>query len=146
LGLRELSELPDRWLHPCVLNVLCLHEDVNQWALCKALRFFGVLLLNARALLHICSYQQQGMSYDAAVKTAAAAELSSPSTLQAVSHQFAATGALTPPRTPVDRTSPLHPFYLGESGPPLATQSPAAPSHTGEHVRIVQHAAHRSRS
>jgi hypothetical protein len=58
---------------------------------------------NARALLHIRSYQQQGLSYAAAVKTAAAAELSSPSTLRAVSQQFAATGALTPPRTPVDR-------------------------------------------
>jgi len=77
---------------------------------------------NARALLHIRSYQQQGMSYDAAVKAAAAAELSSPSTLRAVSQQFAATGALTPPRSPVDRSHPLHPFYLGESGPPLAAQ------------------------
>ena len=77
---------------------------------------------NARALLHIRSYQQQGMSYDAAVKTAAAAELSSPSTLRAVSQQFAATGALTPPRTPVDRFNPLHPFYLGESGPSLEAQ------------------------
>jgi hypothetical protein len=77
---------------------------------------------NARALLHIRSYQQQGMSYDAAVKTTAAAELSSPSTLRAVSHQFAATGALTPPRSPVDCSHPLHPFYLGESGPPFAAQ------------------------
>ena len=77
---------------------------------------------NARALLHINSYQQQGMSYDAAVKTAATAELASPSTLRTVSKQFAATGALTPPRTPVDRSHPLHPFYIGESGPPLAAQ------------------------
>jgi len=77
---------------------------------------------NARALLHVNSYQQQGMSYDAAVKTAAAAELASPSTLRTVSKQFAATGAFTPPRTPVDRSHPLHPFYTGESGPSLAAQ------------------------
>jgi hypothetical protein len=77
---------------------------------------------NARALLHIHSYQKQGLSYDVAVKTAATAELSSPSTLRAVSQQFAATGALTPPRTPVDRSHPLHPFYLGESGPSLEAQ------------------------
>jgi hypothetical protein len=43
-------------------------------------------------------------------------------TLRAVSHQFAAIGALTPPRTPVDRTNPLHPFHLGESGPSLEAQ------------------------
>jgi hypothetical protein len=77
---------------------------------------------NARALLHVRSYQQRGMSYDAAVKTAAAAELVSPSTLRAVSQQFAATGALTATRTPVDRSNPLHPFYIGERGPSLEAQ------------------------
>ena len=73
-------------------------------------------------MLALCCYQQQGMSYDAAVKTVAAAELASPTTLRTASKQFAATGALTPPRTPVDRSNPLHPFYIGESGPSLEAQ------------------------
>jgi len=78
---------------------------------------------NARALLHVHSCQQQGMSNDAAIKTTAAAELASPSTLRAVQQQFATTGALTLPHgAPVNRSHPLHPFYSGETGPPLAAQ------------------------
>jgi DDE superfamily endonuclease len=77
---------------------------------------------NARALLHIHQLQQHGASYDAAVKAAAAAELASPSTLRAASEQFAASGALTPPCRPIDRSHPLHPFYIGESGPSFAAE------------------------
>jgi len=78
---------------------------------------------NARALLHIHSLQQRGLSFDAAIKATATAELASPSTLRAAAEQFTSTGALiTPPRTPVDRSNPLHPFYSGESGPALAAQ------------------------
>ena len=77
---------------------------------------------NARALLHVAMHQQHGLSFDASVKATAAAELASPSTLRAAAQQFAATGALTPPRTPIDRSNPLHPFYSGESGPSLAAQ------------------------
>jgi hypothetical protein len=77
---------------------------------------------NARALLHVAVHQQQGLSYDAAIKAAAQAELASPSTLRAAAAQFAAHGTLTPPRTPVARSHPLHPFYTGESGPSLAAE------------------------
>jgi hypothetical protein len=38
---------------------------------------------NARALLHVASHQQQGMSFDAAIKATATAELTSPSTIRA---------------------------------------------------------------
>jgi hypothetical protein len=77
---------------------------------------------NARALLHIHGLQQHGVSYDASVKTTAAAELASPSTLRAAAEQFAATGELIPPRRPVDRANPLHPFYRGDSGPSLEAE------------------------
>jgi transposase len=76
---------------------------------------------NARALLHVSVHQQHGMSFDAAVKATAAAELASPSTLRSAVQQFAATGALMSPRTPVTRSNPLHPFY-SESGPSLAAE------------------------
>ena len=78
---------------------------------------------NARALLHIHSHQQHGLSFDAAIKAVATAELASPSTLRAAAQQFTSTGALvTPPRTPVDRANPLHPFYCGETGPSFAAE------------------------
>jgi hypothetical protein len=77
---------------------------------------------NARALLHVHEYRQQGSSYDAAIKAAAVGELTSPTTLRGAHKQFAATGALTMPRAPVDRSNPLHPFYSGDAGPPLAAQ------------------------
>jgi len=77
---------------------------------------------NARALLHVHAHQQHGLSYDAAVKATAQAELASPSTLRSAAQQFAATGALTQPSTPVDRSNPLHPFYSGENGPSLAAE------------------------
>jgi len=77
---------------------------------------------NARALLHIHSHQECGLSFDAAVKATAAAELASPSTLRAAAEQFSDTGTLPSPRTPVSRSNPLHPFYLGDCGPSLAAQ------------------------
>jgi transposase len=76
---------------------------------------------NARALLHIAAYQEHGLTYDVAVKATAAAELTSTHTLRAAAKEFAATGALTPPRTPVNRSNPNHPFY-SESGPSLAAE------------------------
>ena len=78
---------------------------------------------NARALLHIHGHQQRGLSFDAAVKAVSTAELASPSTLRTAAQQFTCTGALiTPPRTPVDRSNPLHPFFCGEGGPSLSAQ------------------------
>jgi len=62
------------------------------------------------------------MSNHVAVKTAAAAELSSPSTLRAVSQLFAASIVFTPSCTPVDCSHPPHPFYLRESGQSLESQ------------------------
>jgi len=77
---------------------------------------------NARALLHTHEHRQRGASLDEAIKSTAKAELASPSTLRAASAQFVSTGALTWPPTPIDRTSPLHPFYSGESGPSFAAE------------------------
>lgn len=54
---------------------------------------------NARALLHVAAHQQQGMSFDAAIKATAAAELASPSTLRIAAQQFAAAGVLHEPDT-----------------------------------------------
>jgi transposase len=77
---------------------------------------------NARALLHIHNYQQRGMSFDAAVKTAAAAELASPSTLRDVTKQFINTGTLpsvpsTALRGKGNPTHPLHSSQTEEYGP-----------------------------
>src|SRR4051812_42782323 len=54
---------------------------------------------NARALLHVTSHQQQGMSFDAAVKVTATAELTSSSTIRSAYAEFTETGSITPPRT-----------------------------------------------
>jgi hypothetical protein len=77
---------------------------------------------NARALLHVAVHQQHGLSFDAAVKATATAELASPSTLRSAAKRFVSTGALIAPRSPVARSHPLHPFYSGESGPSLAAE------------------------
>jgi hypothetical protein len=77
---------------------------------------------NARALLHVAVHQQHGLSFDAAVKATATAELASPSTLRSAAKRFVSTGALIAPRSPVARSHPLHPFYSGESGPSLAEE------------------------
>ena len=55
---------------------------------------------NARALLHVAVLQDQhGLSFDEAIKTTAAAELASPSTLRAAILEFASTGMLLHPST-----------------------------------------------
>jgi len=77
---------------------------------------------NARALLHIHNYQQQGMSFDTAVKNAAAAELASPSTLRDATTHFLNTGALpSPPSTAMrgkgNSMHPLHSSQTDEYGP-----------------------------
>ena len=77
---------------------------------------------NARAVMHVVMHQQHGLSFDAAIKATAAAELASPSTLRAAVQQFASHGTMTPLRSPVGRCNPLHPFYSGESGPSFAAE------------------------
>ena len=75
---------------------------------------------NARALLHVSAHQKHGLSYDAAVKTTAIAELASPSTLRAAADQFQTTGTLAAAED--GRSKPKHLFYRGEDGPSLAAQ------------------------
>ena len=71
-------------------------------------------------MLHVAAHQQHGLSYDAAVKTTATAELASPSTLRAAADQFQTTGTLAAAED--GRSKPKHPFYRGEDGPSLAAQ------------------------
>jgi len=67
---------------------------------------------NARALLHVAVHQQHGLSFDAAVKATAAAELSSPHTIRAAVEQFTSTGAFPPPPTAHrGRGNPGHPLH-----------------------------------
>jgi hypothetical protein len=72
---------------------------------------------NARALLHIEQHRQRGMSYDAAVKATAAAELTSPSTLRDVTQQFLNTGALPslPSTAQRGKGNPLHPLHSSQT-------------------------------
>jgi transposase len=66
---------------------------------------------NARALLHVRARQEQGMSFDAAIKTTAAAELASPSIIRSAYAEFSSTGSLTPPKTSHrGRGNPNHPL------------------------------------
>jgi transposase len=67
---------------------------------------------NARALLHIQVHQLQGMSYDAAVKVTASAELASPTTLRDVTKHYLNTGTLPTPSTERrGRGNPVHPLH-----------------------------------
>jgi transposase len=75
---------------------------------------------NARAILHIHQHQLHGLSYDAAIKATAAAEITSPSTLRAVVKEFQSTNELH--ACEKSRGSPLHPFCTGESGPSLEAE------------------------
>lgn len=66
---------------------------------------------NARALIHVHRYQQQGLSYDAAIKATAAAELASPSTIRAAASTFLSTGSIPSPSTAHrGRGNPNHPL------------------------------------
>jgi len=79
-----------------------------------------------RALLHVVVHQKHGLSFDAAIKATAAAELASPSTLRAAAEQFAATGALSEPDTSQrGRGNPQHPLHSSNTkdyGPSLKAE------------------------
>jgi hypothetical protein len=71
-------------------------------------------------------HQQRGLSFDAAIKATAAAELTSPSTLRSVVSEFAASGALPEPST-AHRGSgnPNHPLHSSNTeryGPSFAAE------------------------
>jgi transposase len=74
---------------------------------------------NTRALLHVVVHQQHGLTFDAAVKATAQAELASPHTIRAAATQFFTTGTLLKPED--RRSHPSHPFHT-ESGPSPAAQ------------------------
>jgi transposase len=73
---------------------------------------------NARALLHVAVHQQHGLSYDAAIKATAAAELASPNTLRDAALQFTTHGTLPSPTT----------AHRGRGNPEHPLHSPAEPS------------------
>ena len=82
---------------------------------------------STRALLHVAVLQEQhGFSFDAAIKTTAAAELASPCTLRSAAHRFTAAGMLSEPDTSQrGRGNPLHPLHSGnteEYGPSLKAE------------------------
>jgi transposase len=67
---------------------------------------------NARALLHVAVHQQHGMSYDAAIKATAQAELASPHTIRVAVQQFSTNGSLPSPSTAKrGRGNPDHPLH-----------------------------------
>jgi transposase len=72
---------------------------------------------SARALLHVAVLQERhGFSYDAAIKTTAAAELSSPSTLRSAAQRYAASGVLPEPDTSQrGRGNPSHPLHHSQT-------------------------------
>lgn len=73
---------------------------------------------NARALLHVAVHQQHGLSFDAAIKATALAELTSPSTLRAAANQIFNHSTLLQPDTSLRGSgNPEHPLH-----------SPAEPS------------------
>ena len=74
---------------------------------------------NARALLHVQQHCESGLSFDAAVKATAAAEVASTKTIRTVLHQYATTGSVLPPED--QRKHRSHPFYK-QSGPSLAAE------------------------
>jgi hypothetical protein len=73
---------------------------------------------NARALLHVAVHQQHGLTYDAAIKATAAAELASPNTLRDAALQFTTHGTLPSPTT----------AHRGRGNPEHPLHSPAEPS------------------
>jgi transposase len=67
---------------------------------------------NARALLHVAVHQQHGLSFDAAIKATAAAELASPHTIRTAVQQFSTSGSLPSPSTAQrGRGNPDHPLH-----------------------------------
>jgi len=84
---------------------------------------------SARALLHVQQHCERGLSFDAAVKATAAAELSSPSTIRAAVTQFLDTGTLPQPDTSrCGRGNPEHPLHPANNDAP----HPCGPSHSAE--------------
>ena len=81
---------------------------------------------STRALLHVAVLQEHGFSFDAAIKTTAAAELASPCTLRSAAQEFAAAGMLSEPDTSQrGRGNPLHPLHSSnteEYGPSLKAE------------------------
>jgi len=82
---------------------------------------------STRALLHVAVLQEQhGFSFDAAIKTTAAAELASPCTLRSAAHEFAAAGVVSEPDTSQrGRGNPQHPLHSSnteEYGPSLKAE------------------------
>ena len=76
------------------------------------------LLDNALSLRHVSSLQQLGLSTDAAIKTVAAADVASPSTIRAAYNQFTATGTLLVAST----------AHRGKGNPDHPLRSPSEPS------------------
>lgn len=67
---------------------------------------------NARALLHVASHQQHGLSFDQAIKATAQGELASPSTLRDAVEEYHTTGTLNTPTTSHRGSgNPLHPLH-----------------------------------
>jgi len=82
---------------------------------------------STRALLHVALLQEQhGFSFDAAIKTTAAAELASACTLRSAAQEFAAAGMLSEPDTSQrGRGNPQHPLHSSnteEHGPSLKAE------------------------
>ena len=82
---------------------------------------------STRALLHVALLQEQhGFSFDAAIKTAAAAELASPCTLRSAADEFAAAGLVSEPDTSQrGRGNPQHPLHSSNTedyGPSLKAE------------------------
>jgi len=81
---------------------------------------------NARALMHVAMHQQSGLSFDAAIKATAAAELTSSSTLRSVVSEFAASGSLPQPSTAHrGKGNPEHPLHSSNTeryGPSFAAE------------------------
>ena len=81
---------------------------------------------NARAVMHVVMHQQHGLSFDAAIKATAAAELTSPSTLRSVLSEFAVSGSLPQSSTAHrGKGNPDHPLHGSNSdryGPSFAAE------------------------
>ena len=81
---------------------------------------------NARAVLHVAVLQQRGLSFDAAIKATATAELTSPSTLRAAVQQFVESGTLpeasTAHRGRGNPDHPLHSANTDQYGPSLEAE------------------------